>query len=88
MLLTCHPAETGPASCALQPGRCTLHTSLRRSIDLSYLPGINKFGLPPSASCQVERNTTNEERLLLESFQRDVHLFFFLEVYNDVTLTK
>ena len=53
---------------------------------LSYLPGINKFCLPPSASCPVDRNTTNEECLLLQSFQRDVHLFF--QVKNDVALTK
>ena len=39
-----------------------------------------------SVSCPVNRNITNEECLLLESFQKDIHLFF--EVWNDVTLTK
>ena len=34
----------------------------------------------------VNTNITNEDCLLLESFQRDVHLFF--KVWNDVTLTK
>ena len=66
--------------------RPTVHTFLTRSMYLSYLPGIKKFGLPPSDSCPVNRNITNEECLLLESFQRDVHLCF--EVWNDVTLTK
>ena len=42
---------------------------------LRYLPCIKKFGLPPSASCPVNRNITSEECFHLESFQRDVHLF-------------
>ena len=59
---------------------------LTRSIYLSYLPCIKIFCQPPAASCPVNRNITNDECLLLESFQGDERLSF--EVYDDVTLTE
>ena len=50
---------------------------------LSELPAMYPEVLP-ATSCPVNRDTS-EECLLLESFQKDVHLFF--KVY-DVTSTK
>ena len=48
---------------------------LMKKMYLSYLPCINKFGLPPSASCPVNRSVNDEECLIWYRFQRDVHLF-------------
>ena len=49
------------------------NTFMTKSVYLSYLPCINKFGLPPSASCLVDRNVNDKECLNLYWFQRDVH---------------
>ena len=43
---------------------------------LSYLLCINKFGLPPSASCTVNRNITNEVCLLWNRF-KGMYIFLF-----------
>ena len=51
------------------------NTFLTKSMYLSYLLCINKFGLPPSASCPVNRTSTTKSVFLWYRFQRDVHLF-------------
>ena len=57
---------------------------------LSYLPCIKKFDLPPSASCPVNRNVNDEERLPLVSVSIGVNIsfFFFFKFRMTFTLTK
>ena len=57
-----------------------LERSFSLDRNLSYLPSINKFGLPPSVSCPVNRNVNEEECLLLGiSLKGYTSLFWSLE---------
>ena len=53
---------------------------------LSCLPCIRKFGLPPSASCAVNRNVKGEECLNWDRLHNDV--ISFLRFRIAFTLTK
>ena len=62
------------------------NTILTKSMYLSYLLCINKFGLPPSASCPVNRNVNDEACLPLVSVSKRCRFVF--EVWNHVHINK
>ena len=61
-----------------RPPQSCLTLSRTKQMYLSYFPCINKFGLPFSASCPVNRNVKGEECLPLVSVSKGcTSLFFF-----------
>ena len=66
-----------------------INTFLAKSVYLSYLPCIKKFGLPPSASCPVHRNVRNKECLPLVSVSKGrTSLFMFRMAFTFNYLEK
>ena len=69
---------SGQTPGSVAAGGPMLNTSLTKSMYLRYLACVNKFGLPPSASCPVNSNV-NDMSSFGVGFKRTYTCFYSLE---------